>query len=461
MRRRSHDAYQAWLWGEALLLALLAAALTLFVAYPTLREPYELPEVRLFLDTTVMLAALIVAVLAGIRLTVDRRWIDLLLCAGFSTAAATNLAFSVVPMFVYGSDRTSVEGWAWHGGRMLSMTLIALAPFVHGRIRKPRLALSVALPAAAAVLAGLWVACRLGQDILPAPIAGASGDQPLLLTATLAIAALLGLAALVGFWRRYRDGGEDLDRWLALASTLVVFAEVHNVLTPLPAASYVSHGDFLRVVSYGVLLAGVWRAIRSAEFGRAVAEERARVAREIHDGLQQYLFSLATHLSMLKPGQVSDATIDQLRGAVSAAQQEARFAVLALGTASGNAPFDAALRRYVDVLTADGALEVDLEIDTGIRLAPDEQIEIFRIVQESLANVRKHANASHAEVHIGRVNGRRSLVVSDDGEGFESEPNGAGQGLQNIRRRVTSIGGAFALRSEPGHGTALQVDLRS
>ena len=138
--------------------------------------------------------------------------------------------------------------------------------------------------------------------------------------------------------------------------------------------------------------------------------------------------------------------------------------MLALSSASGNAPFDAALRRYVDVLTSDGELAVDLEIDGEVRLAPDEQIEVFRIVQESLANVRKHAGARHADVLITRRSGRRVLVVVDDGSGFESEAAEetarAGQGLQNIRRRAASIGAVFALRSSPGQGTALEVVLR-
>ena len=81
--------------------------------------------------------------------------------------------------------------------------------------------------------------------------------------------------------------------------------------------------------------------------------------------------------------------------------------MLALSSASGTAPFDAALRRYVEFLTADGELAVDLEIDAGVRLAPDEQIEVFRIVQEGLANVRKHAGATRAEVRIGERNGQR------------------------------------------------------
>ena len=147
-------------------------------------------------------------------------------------------------------------------------------------------------------------------------------------------------------------------------------------------------GDFLRLLSYAVLLVGVWRAIGQAEFGRAVADERARVAREIHDGLAQYLFALSTHVSMLESGASLAELLPRMKEATASAQQEARFAVLALSSASGSAPFDAALRRYVDFLTADGVLEVELEVDPSVALAPDEQIEIFRIVQEGLANAR-------------------------------------------------------------------------
>ena len=74
------------------------------------------------------------------------------------------------------------------------------------------------------------------------------------------------------------------------------------MLTPPLSSEYVSQGDFFRVVSYAVLLVGVWQAMRAAELGRAVAEERARVARDIHDGLAQYLFAISTQTSMLAGG---------------------------------------------------------------------------------------------------------------------------------------------------------------
>ena len=155
-------------------------------------------------------------------------------------------------------------------------------------------------------------------------------------------------------------------------------------------------------------------------------------------------------------------TIANLKEATTAAQQEARFAVLALSSASGTAPFDAALRRYIDFLTADGKLEVELDIDPDVWLAPDEQIEVFRIVQEGLGNVRKHANATRAEVVIGeRVDGERFVSVRDDGEGFDGQATAGGQGLKNIRSRAKSIDGGFSLTSKPGFGTALEVVLRA
>jgi signal transduction histidine kinase len=112
-------------------------------------------------------------------------------------------------------------------------------------------------------------------------------------------------------------------------------------------------------------------------------------------------------------------------------------------------------------VTADGELEVDVEIDPAVRLAPDEQIEVFRIVQEGLANVRKHAQARRAEVVIGLRDGERFVSIRDDGAGFDGQATAAGQGLKNIKARTRSIEGGFTLTSRPGFGTALEVVLRA
>lgn len=461
MQRSAKDTFEGWLVGELLLVALLGSATALFLTNPVLRSTYELPEGRLVLDTAVVLAATIVAILAGVRFSVEGRVLDLLLAAGFSIAGVGTLAFSIAPV-LGGEDQGPPEAWAAIGARVLAATLIALAPVVPApRIVARKRALLAGIAMLLIALLAIWLPLRGFGAQLSLLGASEDGARAFELTVATSFLALLALFAVLGFAIRYRARGEDLDSWLALGATLTLFAELHYVLTPHVSSDYISQGDFLRLLSYGLLLVGVWRAISFAEFGRAVAEERARVAREIHDGLAQYLFAVSTHASMLESGASLEQTLPKLKEAAAAAQQEARFAVLALSSASGTAPFDAALRRYIEFLTADGALEVDVEIDTAILLAPDEQIEVFRIVQEGLANVRKHAGAKRAEVWIGQRLGRRIVSVRDDGVGFDGEEAAAGQGLKNMRLRAKTIEGGFALRSRPGRGTALEVVLRA
>jgi signal transduction histidine kinase len=448
--------YLAWVRDEVVLVGLLGAALILFLGSPGRRGPYDLPSLRLFLDTAILLVSLVVCVLVYVRFGVDRRRFDLYLVCGFFVIAATTLAFAIVPV-LDGDSVGRAEAWARIAGKLVAAAVIAAAPFTNGRITRRLHAL---LPVAflTALLWALWVVCRR-LDWLPPLAQGHS--QPDLLTGAVALQAVLGLVALVGFGLRYRAHGEDLDRWLAFCTTIWLFAELQAVFTPPLSSEYVSQSDFLRLLSYAILLVGVWRAIRAAEVGRVVAEERARVAREIHDGLAQYLFAVSTQTSLLAGGAEPSVVVPRLRQAADAAQQEARFAVLALSSAGGSAPFDSALNRYVEFLTADGMLDVDLQIERAVELGPDEQIEIFRIVQEGLANVRRHANARRAMVLIGLRDGQRVVRIVDDGDGFVDEAESRGQGLRNIRTRAAAIGGAFRLDSVGGSGTSLEIVLRA
>jgi signal transduction histidine kinase len=461
MRQDERDDVQAFLWGQILLFGLLGASFALFIMRRDLQTHWVLPELRLVLQTVVTIAGGIVAVLAGVRFSVERRRLDFLLSTGFFLASLSTFAFTVAPV-LGGQPLHRSEAWAGVVGRLFSWALIAAAPFARGSTRAGRRALGNACLGGAIVLGLVWLALRSVSGELPS-LTPLGGDAPSpLLTGSLAAQALLNLLALVGFGLRFERKREDLDRWLAFGATLMLFASLTYVVTRPLGSDYVSQGDFLRVIAYGVLMVGAARAIRFAELGKAVAEERARVAREIHDGLAQYLFAVATHATMLEAGAPQETTIRSLKEAAAAAQQEARFAVLALSSASGNAPFDAALRRYVDFLTADGELAVELEIDPDVKLAPDEQIEVFRIVQEGLGNARKHAQAVHAEVVIGRrADGERFVSVRDDGDGFDGKTTAAGQGLNNIRSRAESIDGGFNLVTRPGFGTALEVVLRA
>lgn len=435
-----HDRFESFLWGQVLLVALLAASLGLFVSYPSLRTSYSQPELRLVLATVFMLAAGLVAVLAGTRFAAEGRRFDLLLAAGFAVSSLSWLAFTVAP----GVAGNTALGPAT-AARALSWVLITAAPFAGGTVDRRVRALWGALGITTLALFPLWLLTRDVHTI----------------TGLLALQALLQLVAAVAFSNRYRMHGEDLDQWLSYVATLTLFASLGETFTKSSVNMEVARGDALVLVANGILLVGLWRAIRASEFGRVVAEERARVARDIHDGLAQYLFAVSTHASMLEHGADPKDALPKLKEAALLAQQEARYAILALSSASGRAPFDSALRRYIDVLTADGTLEVELEIDPAVKLGPDEQIEVFRIVQEGLANARRHSEARHARVEIGGRGADRFVRVHDDGRGFDLHDSSTGDGLRNIRERASSIGGALSLVSSPGRGTALEVVLRA
>jgi signal transduction histidine kinase len=455
MEHLRSQSYRSWLVGEVLLVGLLASATGLFAVSGSLQSAYELPEARLALDTAVAVVAGIVAVLACIRFLVDGRTLDLLLAAGFWSIALGTTLFGLVPV-LGGEPLPPWAAWSLVGSRLLGAALIAVAPWMNGRLVARRQALFGVGIGIVVVLASAGLGLRT-PDWYADDVSEVEGSSVVRAAALLAV---LWVAALIGFAVRYRRYGRDFDSWMSLAVTLAFFAELHLVLTPVVSSEHVLQGDFLRVVAYGVLLVGVWRAIADAEFGRAVADERARVAREIHDGLAQYLFAVTTQVSMLESGAPLEQVLPRLKRASVAAQQEARFAVLALSSAGGSARFDSALRRYVDVLTADGELAVELDVDGSVRLAPDEQIEVFRIVQEGLGNVRRHAGARNAEVAISQRAGRRVVSVRDDGVGFDEEAAVDGQGLENMRQRAEAIDGSLSLRSSPGRGTAIEVVLR-
>jgi signal transduction histidine kinase len=451
------QSYRSWLFGELMLVGLLGSATGLFAASELLQSSYVLPEARLAFDTAVAVVAVIVSVLASVRFLVEGRKLDLLVAAGFWSIALGTVAFGLVPV-LGGGSLPPAAAWALVGARLLGAALIAVAPYTDGRLAARRRSLVAVGLGVATVLAAAAVALqapRWGDGVSAVELV--EGSSVVLAAALMAV---LWLVALIGFGLRYRRFGRDLDSWMCLAATLALFADLHLVLTPVVTSDYVLQGDFLRIVAYGILLVGVWRAMAEAEFGRAVADERARVAREIHDGLAQYLFAISTQVSMLESGASLEHVLPRLKRASIAAQQEARFAVLALSSAGGSAPFDSALRRYVDVLTADGELEVELDVDSQVRLAPDEQIEVVRIVQEGLGNARRHAGAEHVEVSISQRNGRRVVAVRDDGVGFDRESAGPGQGLENMKLRAEAIEGRLSLRSSPGRGTAIEVLLR-
>ncbi len=209
---------------------------------------------------------------------------------------------------------------------------------------------------------------------------------------------------------------------------------------------------------------------------RAIVEERERIARELHDGMAQVLGYVSTKAMaarlMLKKQRSHEAEqhLLQLEEAAQRLFVDVREAILGLKMAGQNGiGLSTALREYTTQYHRLTGIPVDLSIDPAaesMSLPAETELQLVRIVQEALTNVRKHASARRAAVGLHRKNGTLELIVQDDGVGFDPDPARSATrsqprfGLGTMRERADAIGAHFALNSEPGAGTCICVRLK-
>lgn len=202
----------------------------------------------------------------------------------------------------------------------------------------------------------------------------------------------------------------------------------------------------------------------------AVAEERVRIAREMHDGLAQVLAYVNAKAQAVKgfleKGDAAEARsqLDQLAVAAREVLADVREGILALRTRTGPeqglgeavAEF---LRRWED----QSGIEGRIDFDPQLRLSPTAELQLLRIIQEALSNVRKHSGARKARVELRQANGRIQVAIEDDGAGFDplaSRPGSSPRfGLAIMRERAASIGGTIGFHAAPGGGTRVHVEV--
>jgi PAS domain S-box-containing protein len=213
----------------------------------------------------------------------------------------------------------------------------------------------------------------------------------------------------------------------------------------------------------------IMRDITSRREREAILEEeRARIARDLHDGVAQNLYFLALKADMARQQITPDpeqATIN-LREIGQKARQvirEVRRTIFALGPlAWSDGGFLPALRQFVTGFAEQVGWQTDLEIDESLSLPHRLEPTVFRLVQESLNNVAKHAEATHVWVNLCAEETGRSFVltVRDNGSGFDpSAVSRDGLGLGQMEARVSAVGGAFHLDGQPGKGTSVTAQL--
>lgn len=195
-------------------------------------------------------------------------------------------------------------------------------------------------------------------------------------------------------------------------------------------------------------------------------EERARVARDLHDAVKQQLFVIQTAAATAQTRFESDAggaraAIDQVRSSAREAMAEMEVMLEKLQAAPlGNAGLVASLTKQCDTLGFRTGAEVKLEVGTlppDGALAPGTLEAVFRVAQEALANVARHARARTVRVSLGLHPGELVLLVQDDGSGFDPGAGGAGMGIGNMRARAEEVGGTLDLSRRPNGGTSVRL----
>ncbi|MCE1177849.1 MAG: sensor histidine kinase [Micrococcales bacterium] len=200
----------------------------------------------------------------------------------------------------------------------------------------------------------------------------------------------------------------------------------------------------------------------------AIRAERDRIAREMHDSLAQVLGVTQLRLRALSGagelGESARAEVDDLADLARDAYRDVREAILGLRTAGGERlTFVEALSTYVAAFSRQSGVQTTLETG-GIEpaLSPTCEVEVIRVVQEALTNVRKHAGAAAATVRLTETPMSLSIVVEDDGRGFDPRvAAGDGYGLFAMRERVAQSGGTLVVDSRPGAGTRVTVRIPS
>jgi len=210
--------------------------------------------------------------------------------------------------------------------------------------------------------------------------------------------------------------------------------------------------------------------------GLAASVERERIARELHDSLAQALgyirLRAAAASDALARGTPSEteSALTQIGDVAGDAYAEVREAIL--GLRSGGSGVERslvdALGEYVGRYREQSGVDVAFEVGEGVAdvgLAPAVEVQLVRIVQEALANVRKHARTARAllrlDVEVGAAGPRLRVLVADEGRGFDLNVTSVGAhfGLAIMRERAEGVGGTFEVETAPGRGTRVVVTM--
>ena len=225
-------------------------------------------------------------------------------------------------------------------------------------------------------------------------------------------------------------------------------------------------GDEIGQLAYNLnQMAGQLQQLMETRRELVVVDERNRLARELHDSAKQQAFAAAAQISAARklmpkdPGaaetriEEAERLIDDLRKELTILIQELRPAALEdRGLAT-------AVRAYAEDWSRQNGIELRVNTQQERPLPLDVEQMIFRIIQEALANVARHSQASRVEVGLVYSKPGLACTIIDDGHGFDTHKKHAGFGIRSMRERVSALGGTLSLESSPDRGTLLSFNV--
>jgi signal transduction histidine kinase len=229
---------------------------------------------------------------------------------------------------------------------------------------------------------------------------------------------------------------------------------------PLPPGTEARLAGFTELTATAIANAEA-RSALTASRARIVAaadQTRRRIERDLHDGAQQQLVSLAlqlreVHAALPEAGELAqrlDGAVTQVNGVLEELREIAHGIHPAVLTTGG-------LRRALRALARRSAVPVSLDVRVAGRLPEPVEIAAYYAVCEALTNTAKHARASVIDVQVDTGDGVLHVQVRDDGRG--GADFGSGSGLVGLQDRIEALGGRFLLHSPPGAGTTVQIAL--
>ena len=196
------------------------------------------------------------------------------------------------------------------------------------------------------------------------------------------------------------------------------------------------------------------------------AAERGRLAHDLHDSVTQTLFSASLIAEVLpklwtRDQDIASEQLQELRRLTRGAMAEMRTLLLELRPETlSKAPLSETLRHLVDSTIGRASIPVGLTIDNDLNLSSEIKVALYRIAQEALNNVAKHADANHAEIRITSYEHILTMEIIDDGTGFQfDEVQATCLGLNIMKERADTIGAELKIKTEKHRGTSIRVSL--